>query len=85
MSHTRWGLALVLALLIATPLSAQTFGDITGTVTDSTGAVIPGATITVTDPQGEILIEHTRPSPGVGYVGNGLRRGPKTTEVLPMS
>jgi putative transposase len=41
--------------------------------------------ITVTDPQGEILIEHTRPAPGVGYVGNGRRRGPKTTEVSPMS
>jgi putative transposase len=41
--------------------------------------------ITVTDPQGEILIEHTRPAPGIGYVGNGRRRGPKTTEVSPMS
>jgi transposase InsO family protein len=41
--------------------------------------------ITVTDPQGEILIEHNRPAPGVGYVGNGRRRRPKTTEVSPMS
>ena len=41
--------------------------------------------ITVTDPQGEILIEHTRPAPGIGYVGNDRRRGPKTTEVSPMS
>jgi putative transposase len=41
--------------------------------------------ITVTDLQDEILIEHTRPAPGVGYVGNGRRRGPKTTEVSPMS
>jgi putative transposase len=41
--------------------------------------------ITVTDPQGEILIEHTRPAPGIGYVGNGRRQGPKTGEVSPMS
>lgn len=41
--------------------------------------------ITVTDPQGEVLIEHTRPAPGIGYVGNGRRRGPTTTEVSPMS
>jgi transposase InsO family protein len=33
--------------------------------------------IIVTDPLGEILIEHTRPAPGVGYVGNGRPRGPR--------
>ena len=27
---------------------------------------------------GEILIEHTRPAPGVIYVGNGRPRGPRT-------
>lgn len=31
--------------------------------------------ITVTDLQGEILIEHTRPTPGISYVGNGRPRG----------
>jgi putative transposase len=36
-----------------------------------------GDTITVTDLQGEILIEHTRPAPGVTYVGNGRPRGPR--------
>ena len=41
--------------------------------------------ITVTDPQGELLIEHTRPAPGVGYVGNSRRRVPKAPEVSPMS
>lgn len=35
----------------------------------------PGDKITVTDLQGEILIEHTRPAPGVSYVGNGRPRG----------
>jgi putative transposase len=29
--------------------------------------------ITVADLDGEILIEHTRPGPGVTYVGNGQR------------
>ena len=44
--------------------------------------------ITVTDLDGEILIEHTRPAPGVTYVGNGRPRGPRpktpasVTEVL---
>jgi hypothetical protein len=31
------------------PLSAQNYGEITGTVTDPTGAVITGATVTVTN------------------------------------
>ena len=29
----------------------------------------------ITDPEGEILAEHTRPAPGIGYVGNGRPRG----------
>lgn len=33
--------------------------------------------ITVADLDGEILIEHTRPGPGVTYVGNGRPRGPQ--------
>jgi transposase InsO family protein len=36
-----------------------------------------GDKITVTDLEGEILIEHTRPAPGVTYVGNGRPRGPR--------
>jgi transposase InsO family protein len=49
--------------------------------------VIDGDTITVTDPHGEILIEHTRPAPGVTYVGNGRRPGRRFTtgEVSPKS
>lgn len=34
-----------------------------------------GDRITVTDLDGEILIEHTRPAPGVRYVGNGRPPG----------
>jgi transposase InsO family protein len=39
--------------------------------------VIDGDTITVADLDGEVLIEHTRPAPGVRYVGNGRPRGPR--------
>jgi transposase InsO family protein len=41
--------------------------------------VIDGDKITVADLDGEILIEHTRPTPGVTYVGNGRPRGPLPT------
>jgi putative transposase len=33
--------------------------------------------IIITDLQGEVLIEHTRPKPGINYVGNGRPRGPR--------
>jgi putative transposase len=39
--------------------------------------ITDGEKITVTDLEGEILIEHTRPAPGVTYVGNGRPRGPR--------
>ena len=39
--------------------------------------ITDGDKITITDLQGEILIEHTRPAPGVTYVGNGRPRGPR--------
>ncbi|CUR59638.1 Integrase, catalytic region (fragment) [metagenome] len=41
--------------------------------------ITDGDTITVADLDGEILIEHTRPAPGVRYVGNGRPRGPRPT------
>lgn len=33
--------------------------------------------ITITDLHGEIIAEHTRPAPGITYVGNGRPRGPR--------
>ena len=49
--------------------------------------ITDGDKITVADLDGEILIEHTRPAPGVRYVGNGRPRGPRpnTDEASPMS
>src|SRR5437667_9004346 len=40
----------LIALSCAASLSAQTFGEITGVVTDTSGGVIVGATVTVTNP-----------------------------------
>lgn len=36
-----------------------------------------GDKIIVTDTHGEVLAEHTRPAPGIRYVGNGRPRGPR--------
>ncbi len=42
-----------------------------------------GDKITVADLDGEILIEHTRPAPGITYVGNGRPRGPRPSKPEP--
>jgi transposase InsO family protein len=39
--------------------------------------VTDGDKLTITDLQGELLAEHTRPAPGINYVGNGRRPGPR--------
>jgi putative transposase len=43
--------------------------------------------VTVVDLNGEILIEHARPAPGITYVGNGLPSGqrPKNPDSSPKS
>jgi|RhiMethySRZTD1v2_1073278.scaffolds.fasta_scaffold12054_3 hypothetical protein len=46
----RYGVSIVLMLLVAVPAWAQTTGSITGTVTDNTGAILPGVTVTATSP-----------------------------------
>ena len=49
--------------------------------------ITDGNKITVADLNGEILIEHTRPAPGIKYVGNGRPRGgrPSTSQPSPKS
>jgi hypothetical protein len=50
--------------------------------------VSDGDKVIITDLEGEVLAEHTRPAPGTSYVGNGRPRGPRpkteetVTEVL---
>jgi hypothetical protein len=50
-SFIRWALAACLLLGISTPVFSQSrnTGEIRGTVTDTTGAVVPGATVTLTN------------------------------------
>src|SRR5438034_9174344 len=54
MRHVRPGLLffawLFAVMLVAPALAQKTTGDITGSVVDSTGAVLPGVTVTATCP-----------------------------------
>ena len=45
--------------------------------------ITDGDKLTITDLQGELLAEHTRPVPGVRYVGNGRRPGPRPRNAGP--
>ncbi|MFK4088975.1 hypothetical protein ACI2LF_32975 [Kribbella sp. NPDC020789] len=47
----------------------------------------PGDQITITDLDGGILIGHTRPAPGIAYVGNNRPPGSRTdkTQTSPKS
>jgi putative transposase len=61
---------------------------ITGTpYKPTTQGITDGDKLTITDLQGELLAEHTRPAPGIHYVGNGRRPGPrpKNSRPSPMS
>src|SRR5215475_9829668 len=44
-------LSLLFAAALTGPGFGQTFGEITGVVTDPTGAILAGATVTVTNPE----------------------------------
>jgi hypothetical protein len=57
---------LITALLAVTPGRAQTVtGAVTGTVTDSSGAIIPGATVTVTNVATSVRTTATTDSAGI--------------------
>jgi hypothetical protein len=70
----QWSLALAILGVLCAPAMAQTtFGTILGTVTDATGSVIPGATVTVrnegtnisqnaiADERGDYAVSHLNP------------------------
>ncbi|MCM3878705.1 MAG: TonB-dependent receptor [Vicinamibacterales bacterium] len=65
----------VVALLLAPELaSAQTFGQITGRVLDASGGVLPGASVTVTNPQTGVAATEQANTAGV-YVFPNLLPG----------
>src|SRR5205814_2023918 len=66
-------LAAATALLATTPAFAQSTGQVTGVVKDSTGAVLPGATVTVTGADGAKHEAST--SPDGSYTVSGLPPG----------
>ncbi|HTU49046.1 MAG TPA: carboxypeptidase regulatory-like domain-containing protein [Acidobacteriaceae bacterium] len=72
-SRKFFGLFLILSsfLLVALPGMAQFRASIQGTVTDPTGAIIPGATVTLTDTTTNHTVTATTSGSGV-YTFNGL-------------
>jgi hypothetical protein len=79
--YTKRLLAIVAcALLIARVASAQTFGQVTGIVTDSTGGVLPSATITVTNTQTGAVVTQQANSAG-NYVFPNLLPGTYSVKV----
>src|SRR5437899_1610796 len=66
-------IAAATALLATTPAFAQSTGQVTGVVKDSTGAVLPGATVTVTGSDGAKHEAST--SPDGSYTVSGLPPG----------
>ena len=62
----------VSVLLPAGLASAQTFGQITGRVVDASGGVLPGASITVTNPQTGVAATEPANSAGVYVFPNLL-------------
>lgn len=77
-------LLLVSALILSFPLSAiaqSTFGDISGTITDPSGAVVPGATIRVTNLDTKSVHTSTTDGDGVFRVVN-LDAGRYRMEVI---
>ena len=67
----RQAAVLGLVLIFAASLHAQYRTSIQGTVTDPTGAVIPGATVTLTDAATNQTIVHTTDASGI-YNFNAL-------------
>src|SRR5208282_371526 len=76
------GICLCLAaMLLGSPLSAQsTYGSITGTVRDASGAAVPDATVTLTSATTDFKATFTTGADGE-YTFVNLNPGPYTVEV----
>src|SRR5258708_2125001 len=83
-SIVRYGIALMIAgalLLAASPLPAQVDqGSITGTVTDTSGPVIPNATVTLTDNGTGLTLTRATGESGI-YVFTPVKVGSYTLKV----
>ena len=70
MQRSLVALTIFVLLLSCLPLAAQTgFGTISGTVKDATGAVIPGATVTLTNTATGVAAKADSTEVGVYYFG----------------
>src|SRR5215467_10971952 len=78
MAASRIGLAILLSL--ATTAGQTTTGSIVGTVTDNSGAAVPGASVTVTDIDTNITTKTTTDASG-NYVVTPLPVGHYTVAV----
>ena len=71
----RWLTGLAAVLLLAAPVVAQErFGGLTGTVTDSSGAVLPGTTVNITSKTSDAVRSVVTGTDGV-YLINDLEPG----------
>ena len=74
--------AFALGLLLATPVQAQvTTADLVGRVTDTSGGVLPGATVTLTN-EGTRDVRVATTGEGGDYVFNLLPIGSYTVAVM---
>ncbi len=76
----RWVAAIVLALFLPTLAHAQATATVRGTVSDTSGGVLPGATVTVTD-EGTKAVRTAVSDDRGGYLFSGLFPGTYTVKV----
>ena len=76
-------LAITLLLAMVIPAVAQQVtGSIAGTVKDSSGAVVPGATVTLTDTDKNVVVRTTKTSESGDYSAPGLHIGNYSVTVV---
>ncbi len=75
MSSSKWGLRTATAVLVLAILTLPDFalaqtsmGGVSGTVKDSTGAVVPGATVTLVNEATNVAVERQTNGSGILFV-----------------